>query len=145
MTNYQSIVDNSDRASSVSSYRANSEFGSALDYYRPLLTNDTEDISICHTVYPTDEPSATITSCSINLANTILGTGMLAMVYIYIYIIMITIIKRTCPLISYLYAYAYLYIARRISIYWLNTRYYLDFICWMYLSTRTLLSLSMCS
>ncbi|ORE03134.1 hypothetical protein BCV72DRAFT_296705 [Rhizopus microsporus var. microsporus] len=79
MTNYQSIVDNSDRASSVSSYRANSEFGSALDYYRPLLTNDTEDISICHTVYPTDEPSATITSCSINLANTILGTGMLAM------------------------------------------------------------------
>ncbi|KAG1461218.1 hypothetical protein G6F46_004116 [Rhizopus delemar] len=80
MTKYQSIVDTSDRDSSISSYRAISEFGSALDDQRPLLTNDTEDLSICHTVYAyEDEPSATIASCSINLANTILGTGMLAM------------------------------------------------------------------
>lgn len=74
-------MDTSDRDSSISSYRAISEFGSALDDQRPLLTNDTEDLSICHTVYAyEDEPSATIASCSINLANTILGTGMLAMV-----------------------------------------------------------------
>ncbi|KAI9281066.1 transmembrane amino acid transporter protein-domain-containing protein [Sporodiniella umbellata] len=80
MVNYQSIVNTDERPPSIASYRPGSEFGSALDDTRPLLTNDTENLSICHTVYDyEDQPSATITSCSINLANTILGTGMLAM------------------------------------------------------------------
>ncbi|KAI8059414.1 transmembrane amino acid transporter protein-domain-containing protein [Gilbertella persicaria] len=53
--------------------------GSALDERRPLLTNETEDSSIYNNSVCFEEPSATKTSASINLSNTILGTGMLAM------------------------------------------------------------------
>ncbi|KAI9355270.1 transmembrane amino acid transporter protein-domain-containing protein [Pilaira anomala] len=84
MTNYQSIIEPIDTsASSISSTPAISVFsdiGPCLDEQRPLLTNSTQDSSICNEEdICFEEPSATIASASINLSNTILGTGMLAM------------------------------------------------------------------
>lgn len=83
--NYAAIIDNNDTsASSISSIPALSVFsdiGASLDEQRPLLTNSTVDSSICSSVEVCfEEPSATIASAAINLSNTILGTGMLAMV-----------------------------------------------------------------
>ncbi|KAI8646968.1 transmembrane amino acid transporter protein-domain-containing protein [Parasitella parasitica] len=82
--NYSSIVDNDTSASSISSIPALSvfsEIGAALDEQRPLLTNSTVDSSVCSTIDSVyfEEPSATVASAAINLSNTILGTGMLAM------------------------------------------------------------------
>ncbi|KAF1805251.1 transmembrane amino acid transporter protein-domain-containing protein [Mucor lusitanicus] len=82
--NYAAIIDNNDTsASSISSIPALSVFsdiGASLDEQRPLLTNSTVDSSICSSVEVCfEEPSATIASAAINLSNTILGTGMLAM------------------------------------------------------------------
>lgn len=85
-TNYASIIDNNDTsASSISSIPALSVFsdiGASLDEQRPLLTNSTVDSSVCPSSVDVcfEEPSATIASAAINLSNTILGTGMLAMV-----------------------------------------------------------------
>jgi hypothetical protein len=79
MVNYSSIVDNDTSASSISSVPALSvfsEIGASLDERRPLLSNTTVDSNECEH----DEPTATIASAAINLSNTILGTGMLAMV-----------------------------------------------------------------
>ena len=83
MSKYQTIIEPIDTsASSIASTPALSVFsdiGASLDEQRPLLTNSTQnscfDQSICE-----EEPSATLASASINLSNTILGTGMLAMV-----------------------------------------------------------------
>lgn len=80
MANYSTIIDNDTSASSISSVPALSvfsEIGASLDERRPLLSNTTIDSNDC---VEEDEPSATIASASINLSNTILGTGMLAMV-----------------------------------------------------------------
>ncbi|KAI7888379.1 transmembrane amino acid transporter protein-domain-containing protein [Mucor mucedo] len=78
MTNYQTIIENDTSASSISSIPALSvfsEIGASLDEQRPLLTNSTQDSSCVYF----EEPKATVASASINLSNTILGTGMLAM------------------------------------------------------------------
>lgn len=69
-------------ASSISSVPALSIFsdiGASLDEQRPLLTNTTQASSMYTTEICEEEPSATMASASINLSNTILGTGMLAM------------------------------------------------------------------
>lgn len=84
MTNYQSIVEPIETsASSISSTPAISVFsdiGTGLDEQRPLLTNSTQESSLYNDDICFEEPSATLASASINLSNTILGTGMLAMV-----------------------------------------------------------------
>jgi hypothetical protein len=84
MENYSTIVDNNNDTSSTYSTPAlsvYSEIGASLDEARPLLTNTTEVSSIYTTTSVLyEEPSATLASASINLSNTILGTGMLAMV-----------------------------------------------------------------
>ncbi|KAI8889383.1 hypothetical protein K501DRAFT_238695 [Backusella circina FSU 941] len=84
--NYHSIVEPNDTsASSISSIPALSvfsELGPSLDETRPLLTNSTQNTSVCPSSGIEDEDehaNATIASTSINLSNTILGTGMLAM------------------------------------------------------------------
>lgn len=82
MTKYHSIIENDTSASSISSIPALSvfsEIGTSLDEQRSLLTNATQDSQTCSDVY-FEEPRATVASASINLSNTILGTGMLAMV-----------------------------------------------------------------
>ncbi|KAI9478452.1 MAG: transmembrane amino acid transporter protein-domain-containing protein [Benjaminiella poitrasii] len=85
MSNYSSIVDNDATASIISSSSSISLFsniGATLDDNSPLLTNATEESSTgCDNADLVDfeEPNATIASTSINLSNTILGTGMLAM------------------------------------------------------------------
>jgi hypothetical protein len=82
--NYQSIVEPNDTsASSISSIPALSvfsELGPSLDESRPLLTNSTQNTSVCPSIEDDENANATIASTSINLSNTILGTGMLAMV-----------------------------------------------------------------
>lgn len=132
MANYQSIGDANDRESSIASYRPNSEYGSVLDDTRRLLTNDTENLSICHTVYDyEEEPGATITSCAINLANTILGTGMLAMVYTENYIIEYELFTKKV-------------LAFCLGLCRFDTWYFLDFVRWMYFRSWTLSSFAMC-
>ncbi|KAI8375737.1 transmembrane amino acid transporter protein-domain-containing protein [Choanephora cucurbitarum] len=83
MKNYSTIVENDTTASSISSVPTSSVFsgigGALLDEQRPLLTNETEDSSIYNSSLCIEEPIATKISASINLSNTILGTGMLAM------------------------------------------------------------------
>ncbi|KAI8985068.1 transmembrane amino acid transporter protein-domain-containing protein [Pilobolus umbonatus] len=83
MKNYQSILDNRDGYAS-SNYSTPtlsvfSERGSLIDEERPLITHpnvtiSSDDITVCE-----DEHYATPASATINLSNTILGTGMLAM------------------------------------------------------------------
>lgn len=84
MSKYQSMIEPIDTsASSISSVPALSIFsdiGASLDEQRPLLTNTTQASSMYTTEICDEEPSATMASASINLSNTILGTGMLAMV-----------------------------------------------------------------
>ncbi|CAO3632888.1 unnamed protein product [Mucor hiemalis] len=83
MSKYQTMIEPIDTsASSISSVPALSIFsdiGASLDEQRPLLTNTTQGSSLYTTEICEEEPSATMASASINLSNTILGTGMLAM------------------------------------------------------------------
>ncbi|KAI7903070.1 transmembrane amino acid transporter protein-domain-containing protein [Cokeromyces recurvatus] len=84
MPNYSSIIDKDATTSSISSAPSLSIFsdvGASLDEHSPLLTNVTDESLECNNDQLVDfeEPNATIASASINLSNTILGTGMLAM------------------------------------------------------------------
>lgn len=96
MTNYKSIIEQTDTSSIASTPALSvfSEIGASLDEARPLLTNTTVNSSLCHgdIVIDEEEPSATIASASINLSNTILGTGMLAMVSNLVFCLSVCII-----------------------------------------------------
>lgn len=86
MTTRYQVIDTNDAADSISSVPISSgsiATGGWLDDHRPLLSRSSAATSICDEAAVEDaepEPSATPASSSINLANTILGTGMLAMV-----------------------------------------------------------------
>ncbi|KAF7725184.1 hypothetical protein EC973_000350 [Apophysomyces ossiformis] len=85
MTTRYQVIDTHEPADSVSSVPISS--GSIatngwLDDHRPLLSRSSAATSICDELIEDEsepEPTATPASSSINLANTILGTGMLAM------------------------------------------------------------------
>ena len=107
MKNYSTIVENDTAASSISSVPTSSVFsgigGALLDEQRTLLTNETEDSSIYNSSLCIEEPIATKISASINLSNTILGTGMLAMVCFFFLSILSMFI---CCYHAYLYFYS---------------------------------------
>ncbi|KAG0179540.1 hypothetical protein DFQ29_001952 [Apophysomyces sp. BC1021] len=85
MTTRYQVIDTNEPADSVSSVPISSgsiATGGWLDDHRPLLSRSSAGTSVSEDVSIEDvepEPTATPASCSINLANTILGTGMLAM------------------------------------------------------------------